>query len=70
MVLLGELDSERYGIGPAVPSGVGGDTYREKCEMNPIALRDLAILLILAAMFVFVLLALRATQPPERRRRH
>jgi hypothetical protein len=38
--------------------------------MNPIAIRDLAILLILAAMFVSVLLALRATQPRERRRRH
>ena len=37
--------------------------------MNPIALRDLAILLILAMLFVSVLLALRATQPPERRRR-
>ena len=37
--------------------------------MNPIALRDLAILLILAALFVCVLLALRATQPHERRRR-
>lgn len=47
-----------------------GDTYRESCEMNPMALRDLAILLTLALLFVFVLLALRATQPPERRRRH
>jgi hypothetical protein len=36
--------------------------------MNPIALRDLAILLILALMLASVLLALRATQPPERRR--
>jgi hypothetical protein len=38
--------------------------------MNPIALRDLAILLILAALLISVLLALRATQPRERRRRH
>jgi hypothetical protein len=37
--------------------------------MTPIALRDLAILLILALLFVSVLLALRATQPRERRRR-
>lgn len=37
--------------------------------MNPIALRDLAILLSLALLFVCVLLALRATQPEDRRRR-
>jgi hypothetical protein len=37
--------------------------------MNPIALRDLAVLLILAVLLVSVLLALRATQPEERRRR-
>ena len=37
--------------------------------MNPSALRDLAILLTLAFLLVCVLLALRATQPPERRRR-
>jgi hypothetical protein len=37
--------------------------------MNPIALRDLAILLTLAVLLVCVLLALRATQAPERRRR-
>jgi hypothetical protein len=37
--------------------------------MNPIALRDLAVLLFLGAMFVMVLLALRATQPRENRRR-
>jgi hypothetical protein len=38
--------------------------------MTPIALRDLAVLLTLALMVVCVLLALRATQPEERRRRH
>jgi hypothetical protein len=38
--------------------------------MNPIALRDLAILLTLALLLVTVLLALRATQPAHRRRRH
>jgi hypothetical protein len=64
------LDSARYGNGPAVSRGLGGDSYREKCEMNPIALRDLAILLILAALLISVLLALRATQPRERHRRH
>jgi hypothetical protein len=37
--------------------------------MNPIALRDLAILLILAVLLICVLLALRATQPEHRRRR-
>jgi hypothetical protein len=37
--------------------------------MDPIALRDLAILLSLALLLVCVLLALRATQPEERRRR-
>jgi hypothetical protein len=37
--------------------------------MNPIALRDLAILLTLALLLVFVLLALRATQPEDRRHR-
>jgi hypothetical protein len=37
--------------------------------MNPIALRDLAVLLLLAVLLVSVLLALRATQPEERRRR-
>jgi hypothetical protein len=37
--------------------------------MTPMALRDLAVLLVLAVMFVSVLLALRATQPKERRRR-
>jgi hypothetical protein len=37
--------------------------------MNPIALRDLAILLTLAVLLVCVLLALRATQPEDRRRR-
>lgn len=37
--------------------------------MTPIAVRDLAVLLVLAALFVGVLLALRATQPKERRRR-
>jgi hypothetical protein len=38
------------------------------CEMTPIALRDLAILLILAVLLVCTLLALRATQPRDRRR--
>ena len=37
--------------------------------MTPIALRDLAVLLLLAVLFLCVLLALRATQPEERRRR-
>jgi hypothetical protein len=37
--------------------------------MTPIALRDLAVLLILAVMFLGVLLALRATQPESRSRR-
>lgn len=37
--------------------------------MTPIALRDLAVLLVLAVLFLGVLLALRATQPEERRRR-
>ena len=37
--------------------------------MTPIALRDLAVLLILALMLLSVLLALRATQPESRRRR-
>jgi hypothetical protein len=37
--------------------------------MDPIALRDLAILLSLALLLVCVLLALRATQPEDRRRR-
>jgi hypothetical protein len=37
--------------------------------MTPIALRDLAVLLILAVLFICVLLALRATQPESRRRR-
>jgi hypothetical protein len=36
--------------------------------MNPIALRDLAILLTIALLLVCVLLALRATQPEDRRR--
>jgi hypothetical protein len=38
--------------------------------MTPIALRDLAILLILVAMLICVMVTLRATQPPERRRRN
>ena len=46
-----------------------GGSYREICEMDPIALRDLAILLSLALLLVCVLLALRATQPEDRRRR-
>jgi hypothetical protein len=37
--------------------------------MDPNALRDLAILLSLALLLVCVLLALRATQPEDRRRR-
>ena len=37
--------------------------------MNPIAMRDLAVLLFLGILLVSVLLALRATQPEERRRR-
>lgn len=37
--------------------------------MTPIALRDLAVLLVLGVMLVSVLLALRATQPENRRRR-
>jgi hypothetical protein len=37
--------------------------------MTPIALRDLAVLLLLAVMLISVLLALRATQPESRRRR-
>jgi hypothetical protein len=37
--------------------------------MTPIAMRDLAVLLVLAVLFASVLLALRATQPEERRRR-
>ena len=37
--------------------------------MTPIALRDLAVLLVLGVMLVGVLLALRATQPASRRRR-
>lgn len=70
MVSLGVgLDSGSYGIGPAVLARRRGATIREKCEMTPIALRDLAILLILAVLLVCVLLALRATQPRERRRR-
>ena len=36
--------------------------------MTPIALRDLAVLLVLGVMLICVLLALRATQPEERRR--
>jgi hypothetical protein len=37
--------------------------------MDPIALRDLAILLTLGLLLVCVLLVLRATQPEDRRRR-
>ena len=37
--------------------------------MTPIALRDLAVLLVLAVLLLGVLLALRATQPEERRHR-
>jgi hypothetical protein len=37
--------------------------------MDPNALRDLAILLSLGLLLVCVLLALRATQPEDRRRR-
>jgi hypothetical protein len=37
--------------------------------MTPIALRDLAVLLVLAVLLLGVLLALRATQPEDRRRR-
>jgi len=44
-----------------------GAYVRENCEMTPIALRDLAVLLFLAVMVVGVLLALRATQPDRRR---
>jgi hypothetical protein len=47
----------------------GGQTARENCEMTPIALRDLAVLLVLAVLLLSVLLALRVTQPAERRRR-
>ena len=36
---------------------------------TPIALRDLAVLLVLAVLLLSVLLALRVTQPAERRRR-
>jgi hypothetical protein len=46
-----------------------GAIVRENCEMTPIALRDLAVLLFLAVMLICVLLALRATQPESRRRR-
>ena len=53
------------------PPRIGGfrGRTRENCEMTPIALRDLAVLLFLAVMLVCVLLALRATQPEHRRRR-
>jgi hypothetical protein len=37
--------------------------------MTPIAVRDLAVLVVLAVLFICVLLALRATQPKERRHR-
>jgi hypothetical protein len=46
-----------------------GANVRENCEMTPIALRDLAVLLFLAVLVICVLLALRATQPDSRRRR-
>jgi hypothetical protein len=70
MVRLAGLDLGRYGNGPAAVLGAGGRFVSGECEMNPIALRDLAILLTLAFLLVCVLLALRATQSPERRRRH
>jgi hypothetical protein len=45
-----------------------GARHREK-YVDPIAVRDLTILITVVALVAGTLLALRATQPEERRRR-
>jgi hypothetical protein len=55
--------------GLAVLPATGGGPTSGELRMDPIAVRDLIILVTVAALVAGTLLALRATQPEERRRR-